>query len=60
MSKPRLGSGKRFKTLANKMAREGVEDPNAAAASIGIKKYGENKMHKLAMAGKKRHSKESE
>lgn len=36
MKKPRLGSGVRFKKLANKMAREGVEDPDAVAASVGI------------------------
>ena len=57
MSKPKLGSGVRFKKLANKMAREGVDDPNAVAASIGIKKWGEKKMHKMAMAGKKHHEK---
>lgn len=54
--KPRLGSGKRFKQLANKIARKGnVEDPKAVAAMIGRKKYGNAKMQKMAAAGKRRH-----
>jgi hypothetical protein len=57
MAIPKLGSGKRFKQLANKMAREGVDDSNAVAASIGIKKWGEKRMSKLAQSGKKRHEK---
>jgi len=57
MSKPRLGSGIRFKKLANKMAREGVDDPNAVAASIGRKKYGNKKMSAMAKKGKLRHAK---
>jgi len=56
MSKPaKLGSGVRFKNLANKMAREGVNDPDAVAASIGRKKYGNKKMTKLAEHGRERH-----
>lgn len=54
MSKPKLGSGVRFKRLANKMAKEGMEDPDAAAAAIGRKKYGNAKMSKMAKAGKER------
>lgn len=54
---PKLGSGKRFKTLANKMAREGVNDPDAVAASIGRKKYGNKKMTAMAEKGKERRSK---
>lgn len=57
MPTSKLGSGKRFKQLANKMAREGVDDPDAVAASIGNSKYGSKKMHKMAMAGKKRREK---
>ena len=58
MSKqPRLGSGKRFKTLANKMAREGVNDPDAVAAAIGRKKYGNKKMQSMAEKGKERREK---
>lgn len=59
MPKPKLGSGVRFKKLANKMAREGVDDPDAVAASIGNAKYGIKKMHKMATAGKSRHNKAS-
>ena len=57
MAKAKLGSGKRFKQLANKMAREGVDDPDAVAASIGRKKYGNKKMTAMAEKGKKRHEK---
>lgn len=58
MSKPKLGSGKRFKALANKIARSGsVDNPAAVAAKIGNEKYGVKKMHKMAMAGKRRHQK---
>ncbi len=57
MSKAKLGSGVRFKKLANKMAREGVNDPDAAAAAAGNGKYGVSKMHKMAMAGKNRRKK---
>lgn len=56
--KPRLGSGKRFQSLANKIARSGnVDNPKAVAASIGMKKYGTKKMEKMAQAGKKRRNK---
>lgn len=56
MKKAKLGSGVRFKKLANKMAREGVDDPDAVAASIGRKKYGNKKMTSMAEKGKARHS----
>lgn len=59
MSKAKLGEGKRFKTLANKMARQGVDDPDAVAASIGRKKYGNKKMASMAEKGKARHSKKA-
>lgn len=60
MSKmPKLGSGKRFKALANKIARSGnVDNPGAVAASIGRKKYGNKKMQKMAITGKHRHEAE--
>ena len=54
---PKLGSGKRFKAMANKMAREGMEDPDAAAAAVGRAKYGNKKMIAMAKAGKKRREK---
>jgi hypothetical protein len=50
--KPKLGSGQRFKNLANELARKGVSDPKAAAAAIGRKKYGNKKMTQLAENGK--------
>lgn len=56
MSKPKLGSGKRFQQLANKLAKQGVDDPDAAAAAIGRRKYGNKKMSRLAKAGKERHA----
>lgn len=58
MSKPKLGSGKRFKALANKLARKGVNDPDAVAASIGRRKYGNKKMSAMAKKGKERHEEE--
>lgn len=56
MNTPKLGSGKRFKMIANKLAKQGVNDPKALAASIGRKKYGNKKFQSLAMKGKERHS----
>lgn len=55
---PKLGSGERFKQLANKIAKNSdVENPNAVSAAIGRKKFGNKKMQKMAVAGKKRHEK---
>ena len=55
-AKPKLGSGVRFKKLANSIAREGVDDPDAVAAAIGRKKYGNKKMNAMAKKGRARHS----
>jgi hypothetical protein len=52
--KARLGSGRRFKTLRGKLARKGVRDPDALAASIGRKSVGKAKFQKLAARGRKR------
>lgn len=53
MSKPKLGSGKRFKALEKKIAAKGdVQDPSAVAAVIGRKKYGADKMASMAKVGK--------
>jgi hypothetical protein len=54
---PKLGSGKRFKALANKFAHKDINNPGALAAKIGREKYGKKKFQKLASAGKKRHEK---
>jgi hypothetical protein len=54
MKQPKLGSGKRFKKLRDIIARKGnVQDPNAVAAAVGIKKFGQEKMTELAQHGKK-------
>ena len=58
--KPKLGSGARFKALANKIKKEkgySKEMAQATAAKIGRKKLGNARMTKLAVAGKKRRSK---
>ena len=54
MSKPKLGSGKRFANLKNKLAkRPGIKDPGALAGQIGREKYGNKKMAALSQKGKK-------
>lgn len=53
--KAKLGSGKRFKALKNKLAHQkGVTNPEKLAAYIGIVKYGKARMMKMAKAGKNR------
>ena len=52
----KVGGGGRFQKLKKELARKGVEDPGALAASIGRKKYGAKKMAKWATAGKKRNA----
>lgn len=48
-SKPKLGSGARFKALKSKLSgRKGVTNPGALAAAIGRKKYGAKKMAQMA------------
>jgi len=46
--KPKLGTGKRFKSLAHKLAVRGAYNPEALAAWIGRKKYGKKKYSKLS------------
>ena len=53
MAKPPLGSGARFKALSNKLSKEGASNPNALAAYIGRKKYGNKKMGQLSAKGRK-------
>ena len=50
--KPKLGTGVRFKNLANKFAKKGIDDPAALAASVGRKKYGSKKMASLSKKGR--------
>lgn len=52
-SKPKLGSGTRFKQLTSKLAKRGVKNPKALAAYIGRKKYGKKKFQQLAAKGKR-------
>ena len=54
MAKAKLGSGARFKALKNKLAKKGVRNPAAVAASIGRKKYGNKRFQAMAVKGRKR------
>lgn len=64
MKKPKLGTGKRFAKLEKNVAHEYMEKGTskkkammiggAVAAKVGVKKYGQAKMTKMAVAGKKR------
>lgn len=55
MAQPKLGSGQRFQSLKDKLAKEpGVRNPAAVAAAIGRKKYGAKKFGMLSLAGRKR------
>lgn len=52
---PKLGTGKRFAALKQKIAKRGkVRNAAAVAASIGRKKYGKARFQKLAAAGRRR------
>ncbi len=61
MSKPKLGSGKRFDQLVESLKKRDeaksttsmadVKDPGALAAWIGRKKFGKAKFQKLAAKG---------
>lgn len=52
--KAKLGSGARFAAVAKAAKESGAENPNAVAAAVGIKKYGKERMAKMAAAGKKK------
>ena len=51
--KPKLGSGKRFAQLKNKLGAKGAKNPGALTAWIGRKKYGAKRFAKLSAKGKK-------
>jgi hypothetical protein len=53
MAKAKLGSGARFKAVEKAAAKGGAKDPAAVAAAVGRKKYGEKKMSKMSVKGKK-------
>lgn len=55
--KPALGSGKRFAAVAASAKKGGAKNPAAVAAAVGMKKYGKEKMLKMAAAGRKRAAK---
>lgn len=48
-----LGEGSRFAAVAKIVAVSGAHNPEAVAAAIGRRKYGNKKMAKLAVAGRK-------
>jgi hypothetical protein len=54
--KPRLGSGERFKEIAEHAAKEygNEEAGKRVAAAIGRRKYGKKKMQAMALTGKRR------
>lgn len=49
---PKLGTGKRFSNLENKLKKQGIKNPAGLTAKIGREKYGNKKMNKLAQHGK--------
>lgn len=50
----KLGGGGRFERMAGEMKKEGMKNPDAVAASIGMKKYGKGKMEAMAQKGRTR------
>lgn len=58
-TKPKLGSGARFKKMKTGLMKKGYSESSATkiTAAAGIKKYGKAKMTKMAAAGKKRRAK---
>lgn len=54
MAKPKLGSGKRFAELTEKLKGR-AKNPKALAAYIGMRKYGKGKMESMARKGRERH-----
>lgn len=52
--KPKLGTGKRFAAVEKSARASGARNPAAVAAAAGRKKYGAERMAKMAAAGRKR------
>jgi hypothetical protein len=50
----KLGSGSRFKKVAEEAKKSGAKNPAAVAAAAGMKKYGVKKMEAMAQKGKKK------
>jgi len=53
----KLGGGGRFAKVEAAARRGGAKNPAAVAAAAGMKKYGKEKMQKMAQAGRKRAAK---
>ena len=53
----KLGGGGRFAAVEASARKSGAKNPAAVAASAGMKKYGKEKMQKMAQAGRKRAAK---
>lgn len=57
MAKPNasapVGQGGRMAALKEALARKGVSDPGALAASIGRKKYGRKRFSEMAQKGRR-------
>ena len=52
--KAKLGSGSRFKAVERSAEKSGAANPAAVAAAAGMKKYGKERMEKMAQAGRKK------
>lgn len=52
--KAKLGEGGRFAAIAAKAKKYEATNPEAVAAAVGIKKYGQKKMTSMAVAGRKK------
>ena len=50
----KLGGGGRFAKVEAAAKKSGAKNPAAVAAAAGMKKYGKEKMQKMAQAGRKR------
>ena len=50
----KLGGGGRFENLTHELSgKPGIYNPAGLAAKIGVAKYGQKRMTKMAVAGKK-------
>lgn len=52
--KAKLGSGGRFAAVEAAAKKSGAKNPGAVAAAVGRKKYGAEKMAKMAAKGRKK------
>ena len=50
----KVGGGGRFAKVEAEAKKSGAKNPAAVAAAAGIKKYGKEKMEKMAQKGKER------